>query len=140
MLVSRHDLLLRKRVGALSPGHKVLDPLAGDDAQLRRASRVREEGNRVARLHRLLAVNVVVAKDDAVDGAAEEAVGPVREHVANVDEDGRAGVVFCAGRAHGDGRPGVVAQLHLQAGLALEAEEERDGAVVGVGAGADVGF
>ncbi len=140
MLICRHDLFLRKRVRALAFWDKVLDPLAGNDAQLCRASRVREKGNRVPRLRRLLARNIVVAKHDAVDGAAKEAVGPVREHVANVDEDGRAGVILGARRTYGDGRPGVVAQLHLKTGLALEAEEEGDGAVVGVGSRADVGI
>lgn len=80
-------------------------------------------------------------KDDPVHGAAEQAVGPVAEQVANVDEDGRAGVVFRAGRAHGHGRPGVVARgVELEAGLAAQAEEEGDAAVVGVCAGADVGL
>lgn len=80
-------------------------------------------------------------KDHAVHGAAQQAVGPVAEQVADVDEDGRAGVGLCAGRAHGDGRPAVVAaRVELEAGLAAQAEEECDAAVVGVRAGADVGL
>lgn len=75
-------------------------------------------------------------------GAPQEAAGPVAEEIADVDEDGRGGVVLGARGAHGHGGPGGrgagPAGLELEAGLPAEAEEEGDAAVVGVGAGADV--
>lgn len=73
-----------------------------------------------------------------MDCAPEEAVGPVAEEVTNVDEDRRQAVRFRAGRRDGDGGPGVLAGEDLEPRLAAEAEEECDGAVVGVGSGADV--
>lgn len=59
-----------------------------------------------------------------MDGALEEPVGPVREHVADVDEHGRGGVVLGAGGLDGDGGPGRGGGEDLEAGLAAEAEEE----------------
>lgn len=73
-------------------------------------------------------------------GAAQQPIGPVAEQVANINENGRAGVVLRSGWAHGHGRPGVVARVELEAGLAPQAKEERDAAVVRVRAGADVGL
>lgn len=76
---------------------------------------------------------------DPVHGAPQQAVGPVRQQVADVDEDGRGRVVLGARRDDGDGRPGLaVAEEDLEARLAAQAEEEGQRAVVGVRAGADV--
>lgn len=73
-------------------------------------------------------------------GATQQPIGPVAEQIANVDKNRRARVVLRARWAHGHGRPGVVARVELEAGLAAQAEEERDAAVVGMRAGADVGL
>lgn len=59
-----------------------------------------------------------------MDGALEEPVGPVREHVADVDEHGRRGVVLGAWRLDGDGGPGRGGGEDLETRLATEAEEE----------------
>ena len=80
----------------------------------------------------------VRGEDDPVDGTPEQPIRPVRQEITNVDENGRARIVFRTGRTDGDGRPRIVLLEDLQAGLALEAEEKGDGAVVGVCAGADV--
>ncbi len=139
MLIRAHHFPLRIRIRALPAGHKAPDALARDDAELRARRWAREEGHRVPWLRCALALHYLAAKHDPVHGAAQQAVGPVREKVANVDEDGRAWVVFRARRVHGDGRPGeAVAGLHLQTGLPTEAEEQGEGAIVGVGAGAHV--
>lgn len=71
-------------------------------------------------------------------GRPQEPVGPVAQQVADVDEDGRAGVVLRPRRGDGDRRPGTVRQVDLQPGLGLEPEEEGDAAVVRVGPRADV--
>lgn len=144
MLIGRHDLSLRIRIlirRALIR-HKVPHPIARHRPQLRRAHGMTEKGNRIPRpgagLARDPARLVAGREDDPVNGAPKEAVGPVREQVANVDQDGRAGVVLRAGRTDGYGGPGAVLLLELQSGLASEPEEQRDGAVVGVRAGTDV--
>lgn len=76
-----------------------------------------------------------------MDGAAEQAAGPVIEQIADVDEDGRVGVVGGAGREGWDREPGLVGGGEdLEArlgGVGGAAEEEGEGAVVGVGAGED---
>lgn len=71
-------------------------------------------------------------------GRPQQPVGPVAEQVADVDEDGRAGVALRPRRDHGHGRPRPVPQADLQPGLARQPEEQRDAAVVRVGARADV--
>lgn len=73
-------------------------------------------------------------------GATQQAIGPIAEQIANVDQNRRAGVRFCAGRAHGHGRPCVVAHVELKAGLPSQTEEKRDTSIIGVRAGADIGF
>jgi hypothetical protein len=65
---------------------------------------------------------------------------PIRQQVPDVHQDGGRGVRFRAWRDDGHGRPGLaVAAEDLEARLAAQAEEEGEGAVVGVGACADVG-
>lgn len=71
-------------------------------------------------------------------GRPQQAVGPVAQQVADVYEDGRAGVVLCPRGAHGHGRPRPVRQVDFQPGLAAQPEQEGDAAVVRVGARADV--
>lgn len=73
--------------------------------------------------HHLLATRAG-GDGDTVDRALEEAVGPVREHVADVDEDGGRRVVLGAGGLDGDGCPGRGGSEDLEACLAAEAEEE----------------
>lgn len=71
-------------------------------------------------------------------GGPQQPVGPVAQQVADVDEDGRAGVVLRPRRRDRDRRPGTVRQVDLQPGLALQSEEEGDASVVRVGSRADV--
>lgn len=115
------------------------DPLARDGLKRRRPDRVAEEGDAVPRLGvRLSLQQTPAGEHDAVHGGPQQPVGPVAQQVADVDEDGRAGVVLRPRRRDGDRRPGPVWQVDLQPGLALKSEEEGDAAVVRVGARADV--
>lgn len=129
------------------PGRLVTpDPLARHHVQRGRPDRVAKESDAVPRLVGRLpghgartAAAVPLGEDHAVHGAPQQPVRPVTQQVANVDQDGGRRVVFGARWADGDGRPGVVpGRVDLEAGLAPEAEEEGDAAVVGVGARADV--
>lgn len=75
---------------------------------------------------------------DTMDRGPQQAVGPIAEQVTNVDEHRRRGIPLGPGRHHGDGGPDVFWREDLEAGLAGEAEQEGDGAVVRVGARAHV--
>lgn len=73
-----------------------------------------------------------------MERAPEQPVGPVRQEVTDVDQHRRARVVLGPRWTDGDGRPDVIFGQDLETRLAAEAEEQGDGAVVRVGAGADV--
>lgn len=75
-------------------------------------------------------------------GTPQEAIRPVAQQVADVDQDRGRRVILGAGWADGHGGPDIGARrdVDLQAGLALEPEEEGDAAVVGVGARAHIVF
>lgn len=108
---------------------RLLYDLARHRLQSRVSHGVAEEGDAIPVPVEALAVGhshlCVRGRDgDAVDGALEEAVGPVGEHVGDVDEHRRGGIRFCPGRVDGDGGPGRVWGEDLETCLALEAEEE----------------
>lgn len=142
-------MLIRRDGSLLGPsppfeitlGFKGLYPLAGHRLQRRTAHGVAEKRDAISRLLAAFALDVSGCgrEHHPVHGATQQPVSPVTEQIANVDKNGRAWVCFGAGRAYGDGRPGVAARVELEAGLAAQAEEERDATVVGVGACADVG-
>jgi len=144
MLIRSQHLPLRIRITSVRSGRRPsspLDPLARYDCQGRVGDGVAEERDRVPGLGVRLAVDRALPRPrehDPMHRAAQQPVGPVRQQVADVDEDRRRRVVLGAGRRDGHGRPGVLPGVDLQAGLAALPEEERDGAVVGVRAGADV--
>lgn len=73
-------------------------------------------------------------------GASQQPVRPVVQHVADVHEDRWRGVAFRAWRVDWDGCEGWGGggREDLESGLPWTLEEEGDGAVVGVRAGADV--
>jgi hypothetical protein len=75
-------------------------------------------------------VRALTGENDPVNGAAEQSIGPVREEVANVDQNGRSRIVCRSIGAHGHRCPYVVLLQDLETCLTLEAEEEGDGAVV----------
>lgn len=79
---------------------------------------------------------LALGHDDAVHRAAQQAVRPVREQVADVDEDWGMGE---RGRVDGDTGPGAGGGQDFETRLRGLLEEERDAAVVAVGAGAYVG-
>lgn len=107
------------------------DPLARDGLERRGPDGVAEEGDAVPRLGVALpAQQAPAGEHDPVHGGPQQAVGPVAQQVADVDEDGRAGVGLRPRRGDGHGRPRAVRQVDLQPGLALEPEEEGDAAVV----------
>lgn len=70
--------------------------------------------------------------------APQQAIRPVAQKVADVDQDRRGGVILGAGGKHGHGGPGAGGCQDLETGLRGALEEEGEGTVVGVGAGADV--
>lgn len=143
MLLRCDDLTLSKRVRVRCIGrrHEVLDPITRNRIQLHRTSRVAEEGNRVPRATRRLALNAarsIRRKHDTVHSTPEQPIRPVREQVSDVDQDRRARVVFGARRRDWHGSPGVIALEDLKAGLALKAEEEGHGAVIRVRSSANI--
>jgi hypothetical protein len=83
-------------------------------------------------------LQLTLRKNNSMDGASQQSVGPVAEEVADVDEDGGRGVVLCSRWLDGDGCPLRGWRLDLESWLAWELEEKCDATVVGVGAGADV--
>lgn len=100
-----------------------------------------EEGDGVSGSRARLACDAQGAgrwENDSVHGAPKKAVCPVRKQVADVDEDGGAWVRLGARGRDGHGGPGAVLVEDLETSLAFEAEEQRDGTVVGVGSCADV--
>ena len=116
-----------------------LDPLARHRLERRGPDGVTEERDAVPRLRVGLPVQQPPGGEhDPVHGRPQQAVGPVAQQVTDVDEDGRAGVVFCPRGAHGHGGPRPVGEVDLQPGLAPQPEEEGDASVVRVGARADV--
>lgn len=99
-----------------------------------------EEGNGIPGSGARLSLALGLAgEDDTVHGTSQETVGPIAEEIADIYQNGRGRVRFCAGRTDGDGDPFVFPGEDLQARLARETEEEGNGAVVGMGAGADLG-
>ena len=137
MLICSHDFLLRVWVHVWCPfcRDKVLDTLARHGFQRHITHWMTEEDNRVSRPRAGLAtdsVGAICRERNTVDGAAEEAVRPVRKEITNVDEDGRAWVVLSAGWADRDGSPCTILLQDFQAGLALQTEEQSDGSIVGV--------
>ena len=120
---------------------EVFHSLAGYCGQCHSADRVAEEGHRIPALRVPLSVHHALAgaaKDDPVHGASEKPVGPVRQKIADVDQNGRCRVVL--GTRGGDRHrsPGVLVGEDFQARLALETEQHGDGAIIGVGPRADV--
>lgn len=73
-----------------------------------------------------------------MDGTPEEPVGPVRQQIADVDQDWWARVAFRARRANRDRCPASVLCYNLQARLTPEPEQECDRTVVRVRASANV--
>lgn len=123
-------------------GHVCLHPLTRHRLKRRGPDGVTEERDAIPRLGVGLPIQQPTSagpgKDDPVHGRPQQAVGPVAQQVADVDEDGRAGVVLCPRRAHGHRGPRAVGEVDLQPGLPPQPEEEGDAAVVRVGARADV--
>lgn len=120
-------------------GHMGLHHLARHRLERRSPDGVAEKRDAVPRLGVSLPIQQASAgKHDPVHGGPQQPVGPVAQKIADVDENGRAGVVLRARGADGHGRPRAVWQVDLQAGLAPQPEEEGDAAIVGVGSRADV--
>lgn len=114
MLISRENLALPLPFPNTLPALLPRPPhsLTRHSLQPRLTNRMTKERNTIpAPLEPLATRNHLLpsragGNSDAVDGALEEPVGPVREHVANVDEHRRRGVVFRSGGLYGDGGPG----------------------------------
>lgn len=128
----------RRPLRAVS-GHMRLHPLARHRLERRGPNRVAEKCDAIPRLGVSLAIQqTTTGEHDPVHGGPQQAVGPVAQQVADVDEDWRAGVILRARGADRHGRPRPVWQVDLKAGLAPQPEEEGDAAVVGVGSRSDV--
>lgn len=130
-----------------------LDPLTRHNAQLGAAKRMTKVRDRVPRpvihlplhTHPLTTLTTTTCrsrrlrKHDPVHGTPQQAIRPVRQQIADIHQDRRRWVVFRARRDDRHGRPGgAVAREHLEPRLAAQAEEQRQRAVIGVRAGADV--
>ena len=81
-----------------------------------------------------------LGNDDAVDGRLQQTVRPVREEIGNVDYNRRQRVGLRARRCDGNGRASRAGREDLKARLGLPLEEQGDGTVIGMRAGADVDF
>jgi len=131
MLIRRQHLPLCIRVGIGSPRSRleILDALAWYGVQSGSADGMAEEGDGVPWAGVRLARNsggglLTAAEHNTVDSTAEEAVSPIAQEVANVDEDGRRGVGLGPCRFNRDRGPGILSGEDLKPGLACEAEEE----------------
>lgn len=73
--------------------------------------------------------------------AHKQSLGPVTEEIADIHEDRGLRVLLCPGGIHGHGNPRAfcrrytLRRLDLETGLSGSLEEERDAAIIGVGAG-----
>lgn len=124
MLIRRQNL---RRLLLPLPGLR--NNLTGHRIQPRFPHRMAEERNAIPVAVEALALGnhdllVTGRHRNAVDSTLEEAVRPVGEHVADVDQHRRGGVGLGAGGVDRDGGPGGGGREDLQACLALEAEEE----------------
>lgn len=135
MLIRRHHFLLREwvDVGRIFRGLKVLDSLARNGFKRRRTNWVAEEGDGISVPRTRLPIHTITStlrEHDPMNRAPEQPIGPVREQIANVDEDRRAWVILGACRANRNRGPAIVSLEDLETCLALQPEEQRDRAIV----------
>lgn len=73
-----------------------------------------------------------------MNGTSKKPIRPIRQQVPNINQNRRTGIIFRTRRQNRHSRPRTVLLEYFKTSLACETEQQRDGAVVGVGAGADV--
>ena len=106
--------------------------------QLRRINRMTKVHKRIAIL-RIRTPLLRQRKHNPVHRGLEQPIRPVTQQVPDIHQDGREWVsVSLVAGDNGHRRPGLLRRQDLQPRLSGSLEEQRDAAVVGVGAGAHV--